>query len=403
MESSSLRRVIERLLSPADIKINGDRPWDLQVHNEKLYARVLAHASLGLGESYMDGWWDCDRLDECVCRILRAELDGKIHPRWDLFHLWRAKLFNLQKPSRAYEIGRHHYDIGNDLYQCMLDQRMIYSCGYWPHAATLDAAQEAKLDLVCQKLDLQPGMRVLDIGCGWGGAARFAAERYGVEVVGITVSHEQAQYARKLCRDLPVEIRLQDYRKAEGMFDRIFSLGMIEHVGHKNYSTFMHVVRGHLREDGLLLLHTIGNNRSVTSTDPWIARYIFPNSMIPSAKQLASAFEGVFVLEDWQNFGYDYDNTLMQWYMNFDENWPALKWKYDDRFYRMWTFYLLSCAGVFRARKNQVWQLVLSPTGVKGGWCRGRNQTQLEHGLYSPAKEETRCVPGVFEDVCRIS
>jgi len=377
MESNSVRRVIERLLSSADIKIDGDRPWDPQVHNEKLYASVLAHGSLGMGESYMDGWWDCDRLDEFACRILRAELDKKIHPRSDFPHFLRAKLFNLQKPSRAFEIGRHHYDIGNDLYRCMLDQRMIYSCGYWQHAATLNEAQEAKLDLVCQKLGLQPGMRVLDIGCGWGGAAKFAAERYGVEVVGITVSREQEQFGRKLCQRLPVEIRFQDYRKAEGTFDRIFSLGMIEHVGYKNYGTFMRVVRGHLREDGLFLLHTIGNNRSVTSTDPWIARYIFPNSMIPSAKQLAGAIEGVFVLEDWQNFGYDYDKTLMQWFRNFDENWPALKWKFDDRFYRMWKFYLLSCAGAFRARQNQVWQLVLSPNGVKSGWRRDRQQSQL--------------------------
>ena len=386
MEANSMRRVIERLLSSADIKINGDRPWDLQVHNEKLYARVLAHASLGLGESYMDDWWDCERLDEFAYRILRAELDRKIHPRGDFLNFLRAKLFNLQKPSRAFEIGRRHYDIGNDLYRCMLDRRMIYSCGYWLHAGTLDEAQEAKLDLVCQKLGLQSGMRVLDIGCGWGGAAKFAAERYGVEVVGITVSREQAQFAKKLCQHLPVEIRFQDYRKTEGRFDRIFSLGMIEHVGYKNYGTFMGVVREHLREDGLFLLHTIGDNRSVTKTDPWMARYIFPNSMIPSPKQLAGALEGLFVLEDWQNFGWDYDKTLMQWFMNFDENWPVLKWKYDDRFYRMWKFYLLSCAGAFRARKKQVWQLVLSPNGVKGGWCHEREQPQLEHGLYALAQ-----------------
>jgi cyclopropane-fatty-acyl-phospholipid synthase len=334
----------------------------------------------------MDGWWDCDRLDEFACRILRAKVDRKIHPRSNFFHLLRAKLFNLQKPSRAFEIGRHHYDIGNDLYRCMLDQRMIYSCGYWQHAATLDEAQEAKLDLVCQKLGLQPGMRVLDIGCGWGGAAKFAAERYRVQVVGITVSREQAEYGRTLCKHLPVEIRFQDYRKAEGMFDRIFSLGMIEHVGYKNYGVFMRVVREHLCEDGLFLLHTIGGNRSVIGMDAWIARYIFPNSMIPSAKQLAGAIEDLFVLEDWHNFGYDYDKTLMQWFANFDENWSALKWKYDERFYRMWKFYLLSCAGAFRARKKQVWQLVLSPNGVKSGWCRDREQPQLEHSLYALSK-----------------
>jgi len=368
MPQDKLRQKVEGLLSFADVKINGDRPWDIQVHNDDLYAKFLAEGSMGAGESYMDGWWDCERLDELFDRVFRAELDTKIKPFSCLFETIKAKIVNMQRPSRAFSIGRHHYDMGNDLYRCMLDKRMIYSCAYWNDAKTLDHAQELKLDLICRKLGLKPGMRVLDIGCGWGGTAKFAAQHYKVEVVGITVSDNQCQLGKELCRGLPVEIRMQDYRSIDGVFDRIISIGMIEHVGCKNYATFMRVVKKRLKKDGLFLLHTIGGNRSVANIEPWINRYIFPNSMLPSAKQLCVAFNGLFVLEDWHSFGVHYDKTLMQWFKNFHENWEFLKEKYDEGFYRMWKFYLLSCAGSFRARKNQVWQIVLSPEGVPSGY-----------------------------------
>lgn len=373
MSQHNFRRKVERLLSLADVEIDGDRPWDIQVHNEKLYATVLAQGALGLGESYMDRWWDCNRLDEFFHRILRAELDAKFRPWSEVFAVLKARLFNLQKPSRAFQIGQHHYDIGNELYRRMLDNRLIYSCARWETASTLDEAQEAKLELVCRKLDLQPGMRVLDIGCGWGGTAKFAAERYQVEVLGITVSKQQANFAKELCRGLPVEIRFQDYRRLDGTFDRILCVGMFEHVGEKNYLTFMHVVRRCLKDQGLFLLHTIGRSDSGVRVDTWMRRYIFPNSMLPSASQICTASEGLFVLEDWSNFGADYDKTLMHWFRNFDENWGALKDHYDERFYRMWKYFLLSAAGAFRARRNQLWQIVLSPEGVPGGYraCRG--------------------------------
>ena len=266
MTHINLRNKIERLLSLARIEINGKNPWDLQIHNDKFYARLLAEGSLGLGESYMDGWWDCERLDKFFHRILQAELDNKVKFRTVIFDILKSKLINLQKPSRAFDVGERHYDIGNDLYQHMLDKRLVYSCGYWKNASTLDEAQENKLDLVCRKLGLQPGMRILDIGCGWAGTARFAAERYKVEVVGITVSEKQVQFGTELCRGLPVEIRLQDYRNLKGTFDRILSIGMFEHVGYKNYITFFRVINSCLKDNGLFLLHTIGSNRSLTST-----------------------------------------------------------------------------------------------------------------------------------------
>ena len=358
----------QHLLSLADIKINGDRPHDMQVHNTKLYSRVMAEGSLGLGESYMDGWWDCDRLDEFIYRILMANLETKITPWRYYLAILKARLVNLQKPSRAFHIGQHHYDLDNDFYKSMLCKHQIYSCGYWKKAPTLDKAQEAKLDLICRKLLLRPGMRILDIGCGWGGTAKFIADRYGVEVVGITVSENQARFAKDLCKGLPVEIRLEDYRSLTGVFDRILSIGMFEHVGYKNYKTYMRVVRRCLKDNGLFLLQTIGGNASVKKADPWIDRYIFPNSMLPSAKQINAAIEHIFILEDWHNFGADYDKTLMAWFQNFRNNWHAFKGKYDERFYRMWKYYLLSCAGTFRARKNNLWQIVLSPQGLPQGY-----------------------------------
>jgi len=368
----TLRDRVRNLLAQADVTIDGDRPWDIRIHDERLFARILEQGSLGVGESYMDGWWDCEQLDEFIARVLRADLKQAITPWKDALRVLGARLVNLQRPARAFHIGRHHYDIGNDLFTRMLDRRMIYSSAYWADARTLDEAQEAKLDLVCRKLGLEPGMRVLDIGCGWGGTAQFAAERYEVSVVGITVSEAQAGYARELCRNLDVEIRLEDYRRLVGTFDRVLSLGMFEHVGYKNYDRFMQIVRRLLSDDGLFLLHTIGSTRSLRRTDPWTDRYIFPGSMLPSVAQIGRAIERKFVLEDWHSFGADYDTTLMHWHRNIEEHWAELADSYDERFHRMWRYFLLSSAGGFRARQSQVWQIVLAPRGVPGGYCAPR-------------------------------
>ena len=367
-QKKKLHERVEELLSLADIEISGRRPWDINVHDEDFYIRVLRSSSLGLGETYMEGMWDSPRVDEFIYRILKAKLHEKVHSLADYLCFLQAKLINLQSHSRAHEVAEHHYDLDNDLYQRMLDKRMIYSCGFWKHAASLDEAQEAKLEMVCRKLELAPGMRVLDIGCGWGGMARFAAENYGVEVVGITISQEQVHIARERCAGLSVDIRLQDYRDLQERFDRILSIGMFEHVGYKNYRTFMKKVRDLLTDDGLFLLHTIGNNISTANCDPWFHKYIFPNGMLPSVSQISENIEGLFVMEDWHNFGTDYDKTLVAWYNNFNQHWPYLKERYSYHFYRMWKYYLLSFAGAFRARHSQLWQIVLSPNGVSGGY-----------------------------------
>jgi cyclopropane-fatty-acyl-phospholipid synthase len=370
MSQDSLKQRAVGLLAHAGVQIDGPAPCDMQVHDERLYARVFAHGSLGLGEAYMDGWWDADDLPGLFTRVLRADLDQELRTLDTLLAHLKARFINLQRGEHAFDIGRRHYDLGNDLFQAMLGQRLVYSCGYWAQADNLDDAQAAKLDLICRKLQLKPGQRVLDIGCGWGEALKYAAEHYGVEGVGITVSAEQAAYARELCGGLPIEIRLQDYRELDERFDAIMSIGMFEHVGVLNYRRYFEVVRRCIRDDnggGLSLLHCIGSN-SDSHPDPWIEKYIFPNSMIPAMSQVATALEGQFVVEDWHNFGADYDRTLSAWSSNFDAAWPVLSRNYDERFRRMWHYYLSASAAVFRSRRDQLWQITLSPRGVPGGY-----------------------------------
>jgi cyclopropane-fatty-acyl-phospholipid synthase len=369
MGIEKIRGIIQEILDPAGIRIDGSRPWDLRVKDERFFRRVLGEGSLGFGESYMDGWWECDCLDEFFSRLMPLRPEKTINRNLKFrYNILKAVIFNVANRSRAFGIGERHYNLGNELFKKMLDKRMVYSCGYWQDAVTLDEAQEAKLDLACRKLGLQPGERVLDIGCGWGSFARYAARHYEVSVVGITVSKEQTALAREFCAGLPVEIRLQDYREVDEPFDHIVSIGMFEHVCYMNYRNFMEVVHRCLRDNGLFLLHTIGDSCSNITIDPWFGKYIFPNSMIPSMKQISESAESLFIIEDWHNLGYYYDPTLMSWFENFNQNWDVLQKFYDDCFYRMWKYYLLSCAGTFRSRCLQVWQIVLSKKGVPGGY-----------------------------------
>lgn len=369
-ERSSVHRLMRDLLEEADIRIGGSRPWDMQLLAPGVPERVFAGGSMGLGESYMDGEWEVEQLDEFFNRVMRAHLEQKVRSSTIIWQALKSRFFNRQSLKRAYQVGEQHYDLGNAFYGAMLDRRMTYTCGYWKDAETLDEAQEAKLDLICRKLQLEPGMRVLDIGCGWGSFMAYAAEHYGVECVGITISREQVAWASKHYPDLPLEFRLQDYREVNDTFDRIVSVGMFEHVGSKNYRTFMDVAHRCLVDGGLFLLHTIGKNERKPYTDPWIDRYIFPNGELPSVGQIGDAVDNLFVVEDVHNFGADYDRTLMAWYENFEESWPRFARQLGPRFYRMWRYYLLSCAGIFRARDIQLWQWVLSKGGFEGAYPR---------------------------------
>ncbi|MCT4627067.1 cyclopropane fatty acyl phospholipid synthase [Halodesulfovibrio sp.] len=368
----SEKEIIDNLLQGTGVTINGTNDWDPQFYSSEVISRVLAKGNLGLGEAYMDNLWDVPKLDEFFYRVVKCGVENRIKPAKLLWHSARFKLLNLETVKRAKRIGEFHYDLGNTFYQSMLDKYMAYSCGYWKDAATLEQAQEAKLELICRKIGLERGMRVLDIGCGWGSFMRYAAERYGVECVGLTVSAEQVKLGRDMCKGLPVEFRLKDYRKETEVFDRVVSVGMCEHVGRKNYRTYMKKACECLKDDGLFLLHTIGKRLSTSMPDPFISKYIFPVGQVPALEWLTQAAEGLFVLEDLHNFGADYDTTLMAWHERFEEAWPQFKDELGDRFYRMWRYYLLSCAGAFRARDIQLWQMVFSKNGMGGGYCSCR-------------------------------
>ncbi|GDX04132.1 cyclopropane fatty acyl phospholipid synthase [Buttiauxella sp. A111] len=364
-------RIVSEMLTQAGVEINGPRPFDLQVKHPDFFKRVLQEGTLGLGESYMDGWWDCDRLDIFFHNAIRAGLENQLpHHLKDTLRVAAARIINLQSKKRAWIVGKEHYDLGNDLFTRMLDEHMQYSCGYWKDANTLSDAQNAKLKMICDKLHLEPGMTLLDIGCGWGGLAEFAARHYGVAVHGVTISAEQQKMAQERCVGLDVTILLQDYRDLDMQFDRIVSVGMFEHVGPKNYATYFNVADRNLKPDGIFLLHTIGSNKTDNIVDPWINKYIFPNGCLPSVRQIAEASEGHFVMEDWHNFGADYDKTLMAWHERFQNYWPEIANNYSERFKRMFSYYLNACAGAFRARDIQLWQIVFT---------RG-----VEHGLRVP-------------------
>ena len=361
--------IVQQLLLHAGVEINGRAPWDIKVHNPGFYERIIKEGTLGLGESFIDKWWDCEAVDQLFDRMLRAELHEKVRmPFFQKASILLGRLLNMQTPQKSRRVVDEHYDSGSDIILSFLDRYKQYSCGYFKGTSDLDRAQEQKLDLICKKLMLSANDRVLDIGCGYGGFARFAAERYGCEVTGISPSKEQLQYAEEFCKKLPVRIVQSDYRDFSGSFTKVLSVGMIEHVGHKNYRRLMEMVAACLEGDGLFLLQTIGGNTSTATGDPWLMKYIFPNSMLPSARQITEAVEGLFVLEDLHNFGEYYDHTLMAWFKNFSENWSSFEERYDDRVYRIWTYYLRHFAGTFRARMNQLWQFVFSRKGIPGGY-----------------------------------
>jgi len=352
---------VEALFAGAGIAIGGGAPHDIVVHDPRFFAAVLGHGELGLGEAYMAGWWDCKRIDEMTTRFITSGLlDRSYRNVHVLFYHLAIRLSGLGSPRRAFEVGRHHYDLGNNLFSAMLDRRLIYSCAEWADTDTLEQAQERKLDLICRKLGLRPGMRLLDIGCGWGGFARFVAEHYEVSVVGVTVSREQADWARANVEGLPVDIRLADYRSLNERFDRITSIAMFESVGHHYYRVFMKVVDRCLADDGRFLLHSIVANEPVgPSRARFLNEYIFPNGETPSLAQITKASEGLFTVEALQRLD-GYDRTLEAWYQRFVAAWPSLAPTYDQRFYRMWVFYLQISRGIFRSRLAHVWHIIFS-------------------------------------------
>jgi cyclopropane-fatty-acyl-phospholipid synthase len=371
---SFFERKVTELFSLAGVQINGSEPFDIQVHNQDFFRRFLTDGRLGLGESYMDGWWDCEKIDEMLYRLITAEKVIVSHVRTPktLLNMFVSKIVPHGGKWRSQEIGKFHYDIGNELYERILDPYMNYTCGYWAGGATtLEQAQHDKMDRICTKLTIKPGMKLLDIGCGWGGFAKYAAENYGAHVTGISISEEQLKYARKLCAGLETEFKYLDYRDLNEYFDRITTIGMFEHVGFQYYRTFLEKVHSSLTDDGIFVLHTIGFNTS-DFKNPWLQKYIFPGCFVPSLKHVAEAYEGLFVLEHVENIGFDYAKTLLSWYDNLEKSWKEIQAfdpeKYNERFFRTWRYYLLSSVAGFHARKIQLWQFVFSKNGVEGGY-----------------------------------
>ena len=371
------QRRVNELLASADVRIGGSRPWDIAVHDERLFRRVILDGSVGLGDAYVDGWWDCEAIDQLYDRLLSADVHRQMRfDRQTALMSLAHRVINVQSLARARRNSDFHYDLGNDLFAAMLDPTMTYTCGYWKDSTTLQAAQEVKMDLICRKLGVTRGQRVLDIGCGWGAFGKFSAERYGAAGVGVTISKEQMNLARERCAGLPVEIWLRDYRQIDETFDHVVSVGMFEHVGIKNHRTYMRTAHRVLCDGGLFLLHCISATSMLPSVRAgyatWLARRVFPGATIPAMKQIGAAIDDLFVVEDVQNMGVHYDPTLMAWFNNFDAAWPKLRERYGDRFYRMWKYYLLMCAGAFRSRAFNLWQFVLSKKGVRGGYASVR-------------------------------
>ncbi len=382
--SGGLRKQFEQLLAPLDIHIDGDRPWDIRVNDVRFYERVIRDGFIGAGEGYMAGEWDCEDIPELIARVRRAALEARLSVDLRL----RARLASaagyrrlralVDRDAPARRLAATQYDLGNDFFASFLDSRMVYSCAYWRKAQTLEEAQVAKLDLICRKLRLEPGMRLLDIGGGWGGLAIYAAQHFGVHVTNITISNEQARFAEERRRELSKDVRnriinrLEDYRDvADGPYDRVVSVGMFEHVRHDNYRQFMEAVHRNLTDGGLFLLHTIGMDAGKRMSYDWTAKYIFPESEIPIAADVTAAYADLFAMEDWHNFGADYEKTLLEWFRRFEAHWPAqplARAPQADRFYRMWKLYLLGSAGSFRGRTLQLWQIVLSKGGVADGY-----------------------------------
>ncbi|MEI6038929.1 MAG: cyclopropane fatty acyl phospholipid synthase [Actinomycetes bacterium] len=353
------------ILEKAGVSVNSSEPWSIHVHNEKLWDRVVSQHQLGMGEAYIDGWWDCENIDQMLTRLLSIDVLDLLRPSPTvLFHGMKSTFLNRQTKSKAAKNAKHHYNIGNELYKRMLDKEMAYSCGYWKDAKTLNQAQVNKFDLICRKLKLEPGMSLLDIGSGWGGLLRHAVKNYGVVGFGITPADEQIRLAKEKSKGLNITFIQQDYRDLTGQFDRVVSVGMMEHVGPKNLGKFFQTCDALLKPDGIMLHHTISSTYTKSSTDPYFDRYIFPGGVIPSPAQISKASEKKFIIEDLHNFGLDYDRTLLEWYKNINKKWEEIP-QYDLKFRRMWNYYLLASAAGFRARNLNLVQMVFRKNGPR--------------------------------------
>jgi cyclopropane-fatty-acyl-phospholipid synthase len=290
--------------------------------------------------------------------------DLQIRPR-DKAKILSMYLRNRNSLRKARQNIHHHYDLGNDFYRLWLDESMTYSCAYWDDGCdSIEAAQRAKYEHICRKLQLKEGERLVDIGCGWGGMLRYAAEEYGVEGVGYTLSTEQHEFANDRLRAdglYPrVRVELLDYREAKGEFDKFVSIGMFEHVGKEYYGEFFSKVGELLAPGALGILHTIGKHRE-SDSDPWISKYIFPGSHLPTMGQIGSAFSATdLVLTDVENLRLHYAHTLDAWIERFEASIDEVRSRFDESFVRMWRFYLNASSAGFKWGDSRVYQVTFT-------------------------------------------
>jgi cyclopropane-fatty-acyl-phospholipid synthase len=354
------RVIVEKAFASAGVAINGQNPCDISVKDDRFYRAVLQKGSLGLGESYMDGWWSCDDLEEMASRMIGSGL-YKFSLRMPIYLLpnLRDNVFNQQSKEMSLRVADRHYAMGNEMFFGFLGKHKNYSCGYYSGTGDLDEAQRLKLDKVCKLLDLQPGDRLLDIGGGWCEFARYAATHYGCEVVSINITDEQIAFAREYCKGASVEVRKCDYRDITGRFNKIAVLAMLTHVGRKNYRKFLEIAHGALEPHGTLLIESVGGHKSHSNCEAWIDKYIFPGGVVPCLSQIDAAASGLFQRTVTDEFGSSYVLTLRAWHRNLIQAWSAHEGRYGERVRRMFEYFFLTTAGSFRARYLLHWHILL--------------------------------------------
>ena len=345
------------------------KPLTLKIMDKKLNWKLLINPDLSFPEAYMKGDVKIengsllDFLNLTFENLGRSEVNTSGYMIKKFLHMWRF-FTNYNLPIKSKKNVEHHYDIGEDFYDLFLDPKTRqYSCAYWKSPnETLEEAQQNKINHIIKKLDLRPNQKVLDIGCGWGSLCFEIAKQSECEVTGVTLSKNQYEYCKKKAKELKVDnqcyFKLLDYRHLEGKFNRVVSVGMLEHVGRKFYKTFFKKINSLMTDDGLSLIHTIASTDPKGPPQPWIQKYIFPGGLVPSGSDLIDAIEKTgLVLSDMESLIHHYDKTLKAWLQSFLNNRDRAKKMYSEHFCKMWEFYLASCSAAFTYRDLLVYQL----------------------------------------------
>lgn len=355
-----------------------DTMWNhIEILDKSAWTDIITKGNLGIAEAYMHNKLKVDPLPFFISVLNDTSIGTRRKEGTDYLGMvmqavalptdLMGLLTNQQTRELSSRVTKQHYDAGNDLYEKMLGPSMSYTCAYWKDAKNLDEAQFNKMDLIRRKLELQPGMKVAELGMGWGTAANHMHKYGNVDVTGVSLSEQQVKWAQENLAKEGLRFIWSDYRdhcedpKHMHTYDRVYSIGMLEHVGYKNYAPFFKCIKALLKPDGLAVVHSIGEPDFVSASDPFLDKYIFPGAVIPAMSTITAGFENDFILEDWQNFGFDYSLTLAAWNENANVFFKENPDKYTPEFQRMWEYYLKMCEALFVTRINQLWHFVLSP------------------------------------------